>query len=512
MAAILSSDYGERYDQKIQDRLGITDQINKLQGIVGSPQTLGESANAGIASADKAYAQTVNAAHQEAATGIAQAEAAKGSLKDTGQLSTGQQQYYERNYSAAQGKYRSAYDQAVERASATRKQAYSAIYNTLAEQAGNVHSHYSEIMSGLLNSAAGINAIYDFATQQGINTDVLGKVFTTKGAEARKADFAGLTDEQINEALAAMAADKRAKYDDTTRTWTSSTDALGLLEELGLYDETSESGNMLRYMLYNLTTAAGEGSWASTWSEEQRNNYLNWLPGFREDVLNYTAENYAAAEESYKQMKAAKKEEATSSTSFRYAGVGELNKNDLDADKLGKRIHITYNDKRYALTIANQADATTTERIDSLVYNATGSHNAETGAIICDNDKMYIRTTKGWFEMKSTDGWVSGDDYTVLKSNAGNRISIRSNQYDTKDATGKTVLERANTGAQFEVEVLKPGDTKYRKMRLHKVDDSIGADITNPYDGQYIKADDGRLYVYWKTGWFRVGSIYTEAE
>lgn len=508
MAAILSSDYSERYDQKIQDRLGITDQINKLQGVVGSPQTLGESADAGIASADKAYAQTVNAAQQEATTGIAQAEAAKGSLKDTGQLSAGQQQYYGRNYSATQGQYRSAYDQAVEQASATRKQAYSAIYNTLAEQAGNVHSHYSEIMSGLLNSTAGINAIYDFATQQGINTDALGKVFTTKGAEARKADFAGLTDEQINEALAAMAADKRAKYDDTTRTWTSSTDALGLLEELGLYDETSESGNMLRYMLYNLTTAAGEGSWASTWSEKQRNNYLNWLPGFREDVLNYTAENYAAAEESYNQMQAAKKEEATSSTSFRYAGVGELNKKDVDADKLGKRIHITYNDKRYALTIANQADAATTERIDSLVYNATGSRNAETGAIIVDNNKMYVKTTKGWFETKSTDGMFTSGDYELIKASAADRIAIGSAYRNRNINSGqyqKFEQQGLDIGQDIAVKIKLPNDSNYKSRAiLYRVDNSVGKDIGAPYDGQYITASDGKLYVYWKHGWYRV--------
>lgn len=496
MAAILSSDYGEKYDTKIQNRLGITDQINKLQGFLGPSQTLGESADAGIAAADKAYMQTTKVAQQETTAGIAQAEAAKGSLKDTGQLSAGQQQYYERGYSATQEQYRSAYDQAIEQASATRKQAYSSIYNTLAEQAGALHSQYSEIMSGLLNSTAGINAIYDFASQYGINLDALGKVFTTKGAEARKTDFAGLTDEQINEALAAMSADKRAKYDDTTRTWVSSTDALGLLEELGLYDETSESGNMLRYTLYNLTTAAGEGSWASTWSEEQRSNYLNWLPGFREDVLNYTAENYAAAEESYKQMQAAKKEEATSSTSFRYAGVGELNKKDLDADKSGKRIHITYNGETYALVIANQADTTTTERINSLVYNATGSHDAEIGAIIYDNDKMYVRTSKGWFETKSTDAMFTSKHYEGLKGGLINRATI-------SDAIGDKPMVYDN-GNEIKVSILMPGKKHYANKWLYKASD-ISTNIASPYEGQVI-TQNGIDYIYWNNSWYSVNT------
>lgn len=496
MAAILSSDYGEKYDTKIQNRLGIIDQINKLQGVLGPSQTLGESADAGIAAADKAYMQATKAAQQEATAGIAQAEAAKGSLKDTGQLSAGQQQYYERGYSATQGQYRSAYDQAIEQASATRKQAYSSIYNTLAEQAGALHSQYSEIMSGLLNSTAGINAIYDFASQQGINLDALGKVFTTKGAEARKTDFAGLTDEQINEALAAMSADKRAKYDDTTRTWVSSTDALGLLEELGLYDETSESGNMLRYTLYNLTTAAGEGSWASTWSEEQRSNYLNWLPGFREDVLNYTAENYAAAEESYKQMQAAKKEEATSSTSFRYAGVGELDERDVDADKIGKRIHLNYNGERYALVIKSQADTSTAERLDNLVYNATGSHEIAPGTPIYDNDILYIRTTKGWFEVKSTDAMFTSKHYEGLKGGIINRAAI-------SDAIGDKPMVYDN-GNEIKVSILMPGKKRYANKWLYKVSD-ISIDIASPYEGQIV-TQNGVNYIYWNNNWYSVNT------
>lgn len=407
--AMLSTEYNEALTGKVAERLGIKESLDKLSTGLGPAQTLAESANAGIASADKTYAQSMSAARQQATAGVAQATAEKQALSDPGTLSEGQKSYLGQGYDEQAAQYRTAYDVAAEQAAATKKQAYSTIYDTLNKSVNATSKQYTEFMTALLNSSYGIAALQKAAVLSCVDTKGW---FTTKGDEYRAAN------NLVGVDASKFGAEKQALMDDKSLTWASATIAEDALERLGVYDANSETGKLARYYLTN-ELYGGEGTWNQTWTQEERDKYLPMLDAFRQDVLGYTQESFATEKEQRTQQQAVAKEKATEAGSIRYAGQGKLGKG-ADQAATGKAIKLTFDGTKYDIKLGARATGDTLTELNKLAYDATGQ-TLRAGDVIRRGDTLYVTTDHGTFEAISSGG-IYWDHYDKLLAKSGGEV------------------------------------------------------------------------------------------
>lgn len=417
--AMLSTEYNEALTGKVAERLGIKESLDKLSAGLGPAQTLAESANAGMASADKTYAQSMAAAQQQATAGVAQATAEKQALSDPGTLSAGQKSYLGQGYDEQAAQYRTAYDAAAEQAAAIKKQAYANIYDTLNKSVNATSKQYTEFMTALLNSSYGIAALQKAAGLSGVDT---AGWFTTKGDEYRAAN------NLVGVDASKFGAEKQALMDDKSLTWKSAIIAEDALERLGIYDANSEIGKLARYYLTN-ELYGGEGTWNQTWTQEERDKYLPMLDAFRQDVLGYTQESFATEKEQRIQSDAAAKEKATEA-GMRYAGRSELGKGS-DKAAVGRPIKLTLDGTKYDVKLIAQATGDTLTELNRLSTLSTG-HSLQVGDVIRSGDKVYITTVNGTFEADSSGG-MYWDDYGKLRAKAGDNTAY---VYDLNKVVG----------------------------------------------------------------------------
>lgn len=417
--AMLSTEYNEALTGKVAERLGVKESLDKLSAGLGPSQTLGESAEAGIAAADKQYGQTISAARQQATAGVAQATAEKQALSDPGTLSAGQKSYLGQGYDEQAAQYRTAYDTAAEQAAATKKQAYASIYDTLNKSVSATSKQYTEFMTALLNSSYGIAALQKVAGLSGVDT---ASWFTTKGDEYREANnLVGVDSSKFG-------AEKQALLDDSTLTWKSATIAEDALERLGIYDTESEIGKLARYYLTNELYGA-DGTWHQTWTQEERDKYLPILDAFRQDVLGYTQESFATEKEQQAQQEAAAKEKAVEA-GMRYAGQSELGKGS-DKAAVGRAIKLTLDGTKYDVKLTAQVTGDTLTELNRLSTMSTG-RQLQIGDVIRSGDKVYITTANGTFEADSSGG-MYWDDYGKLRAKIGDNTAY---VYDLNKVVG----------------------------------------------------------------------------
>lgn len=414
--AMLSTEYNEALTGKVAERLGIKESLDKLSAGLGPAQTLAESANAGMASADKTYAKSMAAAQQQATAGVAQATAEKQALSDPGTLSAGQKSYLGQGYDEQAAQYRTAYDVAAEQAAATKKQAYANIYDTLNKSVNATSKQYTEFMTALLNSSYGIAALQKAAGLNGVDTTGW---FTTKGDEYRAAhNLVGVDSSKFG-------AEKQALMDDKSLTWASATIAEDALESLGVYDANSEVGKLARYYLTN-ELYGGEGTWNQTWTQEERSKYLPMLDAFRQDVLGYTQESFATEKEQRIQKEAAAKEKANAPGATRYAGQSELGKGS-DKPATGKAIKLTLDGTKYDVKLGIQATGDALSNVNNLIYTATG-RAPQVGDVVRDGDKLYVVTKNGTFET-GVSGSMYSTDYGNLLGAASGGAAMTVHEY-----------------------------------------------------------------------------------
>ena len=474
--AMLSTEYNEALTGKVAERLGVKESLDKLSAGLGPSQTLGESAEAGIAAADKQYGQTISAARQQASAGVAQAAAEKQALSDPGTLSVGQKSYLGQGYDEQAARYRTAYDAAAEQAAATKKQAYANIYDTLNKSVNATSKQYTELMTALVNSSYGIAALQKAAGLNGVDTTGW---FTTKGEEYRAAhNLVGVDSSKFG-------AEKQALMDDAALTWKSATIAADALESLGVYDTESEIGKLARYYLTNELYGAGD-TWNQAWTQEERDKYLPILDAFRQDVLGYTQESFATEKEQRIQQEATAKEQATAAGTTRYAGQSELAKDAANA-KSGNRIHLTYDGTKYKVKLGAQATGETLRELTKLAYSGSG-HGLQVGDLTRIGDKLYVTLDTGTFEAESTAdnwyrGWLTGGERDALAMAAGGGVAI--------EKVGLTSLSPDTRNFKMEGSVWTYNRVKNIPSELPE----------NPIDGQSVYIGD-RRYIYYEGAWW----------
>lgn len=470
--AMLSTEYNEALTGKVAERLGIKESLDKLSAGLGPAQTLAESANAGMASADKTYAQSMAAAQQQATAGVAQATAEKQALSDPGTLSAGQKSYLGQGYDEQAAQYRTAYDVAAEQAAATKKQAYSTIYDTLNKSVNATSKQYTEFMTALLNSSYGIAALQKVAGLNGVDT---AGWFTTKGDEYRAAhNLAGVDSSKFG-------AEKQALMDDKSLTWASATIAEDALERLGVYDANSEIGKLARYYLTN-ELYGGEGTWNQTWTQEERDKYLPMLDAFRQDVLGYTQESFATEKEQRTQQQAVAKEKATEAGGIRYAGQGMLGKG-ADQAATGKAIKLTFDGTKYDIKLGAQATGETLTELNRLAYDATGQ-TLRAGDVIRRGDRLYVTTDRGTFEATSSGG-IYWDHYDKLLAKSGGEGVSYIRNVTTNPVVGNRLTVSVNNAL----------------LAFYKTTDLPSALPSNPVIGTDITVNDKR-YIYYNGQWW----------
>lgn len=470
--AMLSTEYNKALTGKVAERLGIKESLDKLSAGLGPAQTLAESANAGIASADKTYAQSMAAAQQRATAGVAQATAEKQALSDPGTLSAGQKSYLGQGYDEQAAQYRTAYDAAAEQAAATKKQAYANIYDTLNKSVNTTSKQYTEFMTALLNSSYGIAALQKAAGLSGVDTAAW---FTTKGDEYRAAN------NLVGVDASKFGAEKQALMDDKSLTWKSATIAEDALERLGVYDANSEIGKLARYYLAN-ELYGGEGTWNQTWTQEERDKYLPMLDAFRQDVLGYTQESFATEKEQRTQQQAVAKEKATAAGSIRYAGQGTLGKG-ADQAATGKAIKLTFDGTKYDIKLGVQATGDTLTELNKLAYDATGQ-TLRAGDVIRRGDRLYVTTDHGTFEATSSGG-IYWDHYDkLLAKSGGEGVS-----YIRNVTTNPVVGNRLNISVNNAL------------LAFYKTTDLPSTLPSNPVTGTDITVNDKR-YIYYNGQWW----------
>lgn len=470
--AMLSTEYNEALTGKVAERLGVKESLDKLSAGLGPSQTLGESAEAGIAAADKQYGQTISAARQQATAGVAQATAEKQALSDPGTLSAGQKSYLGQGYDEQAAQYRTVYDTAAEQAAATKKQAYANIYDTLNKSVGATSKQYTEFMTALLNSSYGIAALQKVAGLSGVDT---AGWFTTKGDEYREANnLVGVDSSKFG-------AEKQALMDDTTQTWKSATIAEDALERLGIYDTDSEIGKLARYYLTNELYGA-DGTWHQTWTQEERDKYLPILDAFRQDVLGYTQESFATEKEQRTQQQAVAKEKATTTGGIRYAGQGKLGKG-ADQAATGKAIKLTFDGTKYDIKLGAQATGNTLTELNKLAYDATGQ-TLRTGDVIRRGDTLYVTTDHGTFEATSSGG-IYWDHYDKLLAKSGGEGVSYIRNVTTNPVVGNRLTVSVNNAL----------------LAFYKTTDLPSALPANPVTGTDVTIDNKR-YIYYNGQWW----------